>query len=146
MLHNRGWRMEIAVHMMFIARIIAATFLAISVAPALADPQSEFKQLPEEVRIHVSKIRAICREMRPEAEGNIAPMRGIQVLSLTGDGSMDIIIDNEQICNVRTPAANCSNRGCDVLIFRKTAWGYSKIFKEHSYEKYFVVDYEVNKL
>ncbi len=130
-----------------IARKIAATLLAVSVSPAMADPQSEFRQLPEEVRIHVSQIRAICREMLPDAEEIIAPMRGIQALSLTADGSNDIIVDNEQVCNKRTPAANCSNRGCDVLIFKKMPWGeYSKIFQEHLYEKYFVIDYEHSRL
>jgi hypothetical protein len=58
------------------------------------------------------------------------------------DGSKIIVIDNEALCGSPIPAGNCSNRGCDLLIYKETANGsYRKIFHEHLHSKYLAIDY-----
>jgi hypothetical protein len=56
-------------------------------------------------------------------------MQGILVLDLKGDGSRDIVVDNEALCGSRLAAANCSNRGCDVAIYKDAPRGqWRKLF------------------
>jgi hypothetical protein len=70
-------------------------------------------------------------------------MQGIQILSLTGDSSRDIVVDNKDLCGQRIPGANCSNRGCDMTIYKEVSKGHwRKMFNEHLYDKFLAIDWD----
>ena len=74
-------------------------------------------------------------------------MQGIQVLDLKGDGSRDIVVDNEGLCGRHISGGNCSNRGCDFGIYKEGPKGqWRKIFDEHLYDKYLAIDWEHRRL
>ena len=115
------------------------------VTPLAAQPIVEFDQLPKEVRNRAIEVRKSCKELDPEMK--FTDMQGIDVLSLKGDGSRDIIVDNEGLCGAHIAGANCSNRGCDMVIYKEISKGqWRKIFDEHLYAKYLVIDWEKMRL
>jgi hypothetical protein len=90
----------------------------------------EFNQLPKEVRETVRDIRAACKELG--ADDPYAPDAGIQLVDLDGRGSRDILLDAEHVCSDWIKGGNCSNRGCDLMIWKQTdknSW--KKVFDEH---------------
>jgi hypothetical protein len=114
----------------------------------VAQEQDEktFDALPKEIRAHIGEIRQRCKETMADANFSkeldaTSLLRGTQELNLS-DGSKIIVVDNEEICGNPIPAGNCSNRGCDLLIYKKTdRSNYRKIFDEHLHGKYIAVDY-----
>jgi hypothetical protein len=70
-----------------------------------------FNQLPKEVRDLAVEVRKQCKENNSEMTFN--DMQGIEVLDLNGDGSHDIVVDNEGLCGEHIAGANCS-----LFIFR----------------------------
>ena len=75
-----------------------------------------------------------CKEEFPEQVLN--SMQGIESLRLN-DGSKIIIVDNEKLCDSANAGVNCSNRGCDLRIYKEfTPGSYRKIFDEHLHGKY----------
>jgi len=46
-------------------------------------------------------------------------MQGITIVDLKGDGSRDIAVDNEGLCGAHMAGVNCSNRGCDMTIYKR---------------------------
>ena len=120
---------------------LLAIFVLLSV-PAAAQPTLEFRQLPKEIRDHVAEVRKSCEELAGESL-KFDEMQGIQILSLTGDGSRDIVVDNEHLCDSRMAGANCSNRACNMKIFRETSKGqWRKIFDEELYDKFLAIDWD----
>lgn len=94
------------------------------------------EQLPHELRAHVDSVRASCRDLNPEQKP-WHPMQGISTIDLDGDGHTDFLIDNRELCNDHMPGGNCSNRGCDLLIWRQVGRrGWKRIFKEHLHRKF----------
>ena len=88
----------------------------------------QFSQLPKEIRDHAVEVRKSCKELSGE-DIKFDEMQGISVLDLKGDGSRDIVVDNEGLCGSHMAGANCSNRGCDVRIYKGTSTGqWRKIF------------------
>ena len=63
---------------------------------------------------------------------------------MNGDGSRDIFVDNEELCgSLRLAGGNCSNRGCDVTIYKEISKGqWRKIFNERLYAKFIAIDWE----
>jgi hypothetical protein len=64
--------------------------------PIAAQPTLEFSQLPSEIRNRAIEVRKSCSELFPEMEFD--DMQGIQVLDVKGDGSRDIVVDDERLC------------------------------------------------
>ncbi len=83
-------------------------------APAWGQQGSlRFEELPTEVRSHINKIRQACK-WQEELDPDFSPydfMQGVTVIDLDGDGSRDLMVDNEHICNGRLIGGTCSNSG-----------------------------------
>ena len=74
-------------------------------------------------------------------------MQGIQILDLKGDGSRDIFVDNEGLCGDHIAGVNCSNRGCDMIVYKEISRGHGrKIFNEHLYSKYLAINWDAMRL
>jgi hypothetical protein len=57
---------------------------------------------------------------------------GIQEIDLEGRGSRDILVDSEYVCSDWIKGGNCSNRGCDLMIWKQTGRSsWKKIFDKH---------------
>src|SRR5713101_4244164 len=101
-----------------------------------------FQQLPREIRNHAIEVRKSCAGLAGD-DRTFYEMQGIQILDLMGDGSRDIVVDNEGLCGSHMAGANCSNRGCDMRIYKEISKGvWRKIFDEHLYGKYLAIDWE----
>jgi hypothetical protein len=114
-------------------------------APVSTPPYLEFQQLPKEIRDHAVDVRGACKKAKPDM--TFTDMQGIVVLDLNGDGSRDIIVDDEGLCSGRLAGENCSSRSCDVLIYKEEPRGqWRKIFDEHLYDKHLAIDWETMRL
>ena len=106
----------------------------------------DFQQLPKEIRQHAIKVRQACKELAGENR-TFDDMQGIQIVDLKGDGSRDIIVDNEGLCGSHMAGANCSNRGCDLRVYKEISRGaWRKIFEEHLHAKHFAIDWNTMRL
>ena len=75
-------------------------------ASLLAQPTLTFGQLPSEIRERAADVRKTCTELNPEMKFD--DMQGILVVDLKGDGSRDIVLDNEALCGgAHLAGANC---------------------------------------
>jgi hypothetical protein len=125
-----------------VVTLIVFSFLA---GPLVAQQNLEFQQLPKEVRDLAIEVRASCKEADPDRKFD--DMQGIQILSLSGDRSRDIVVDNEELCGAHMAGFNCSNHGCDLTIFKETSRGlWRKIFEDHLHSKYLAIDWETMRL
>jgi hypothetical protein len=128
----------------FIQPLYVLVIFAIT-TPAFTQPTLEFEQLPKEIRDHATDVRTACKEGNPDRK--FIDMQGIEILDLKGDGSRDIVVDNEGLCGVPLAGANCSNRGCDMSIYKETLRGqWKKIFQEHLYDKFLAIDWDKMRL
>src|ERR1700754_3733750 len=126
--HRRGLRLSPA----------GALLCMVSMLPAAAQnlTQSQYDQLPQEVRNTVRDIRNSCKEDDPDFKPH-AIDQGITVVDLDGRRSKDIMLDSENVCNGAHAGANCSNRGCDLVIWKQTSRNsWKMIFKEHLHRKF----------
>jgi hypothetical protein len=59
---------------------------------------------------------------------------GLMEIDLNGDKSLDILISYERICNNNiVHGGNCSNRGCDLVIYKQVGQNkWTKVFSEHA--------------
>jgi hypothetical protein len=125
--------------------IVLATPLA-SGSASMAQTNPQFQQLPREIREHAAEVRKSCKEHEPTFKVN-NDMQGIEILSLKGDGARDLVVDNERLCGAQWAGANCSNRGCDLRIYKEVSRGqWRKVFEEHLHAKYLAIDYERMRL
>jgi hypothetical protein len=125
--------------------IFAAVAMLLFASPLAAQSNLEFGQFPKDVRDHVSEVRKACKEENPEM--TFSDMQGIQVLSLKGDGARDIVVDNEGLCGAHLAGANCSNRGCNLTIYKEVSKGqWRKSFDEQLYDKFLAIDWEQMRL
>ena len=107
-----------------------------------------FQALPEEIRAYVRDVRGRCRAHldefpKEERQGlKFIPDDEMQgIITGTLDGRPAIIADNLTLCNDHLSGVNCSNRGCDVVIWRQDhAAVWRKIFSEHLHERNIEVD------
>jgi hypothetical protein len=68
---------------------------------------------------------------------------GLQRIGLNGDGSTDIVVDWGYVACGAAGGGGCSNRGCDLEIFKQAgpaAW--KKIFSEHVTQHFLSVTYK----
>jgi len=113
------------------------------VPPAVAATTQDatvYSQLPPEARKAVNAIRASCKELGdPEPDGDA----GLQIIDLDGNGSHDFVVDVENVCANRISGGNCSNRGCDLKIWKQTGRNsWKKVFDEHQGKFWLSLDYE----
>ena len=59
----------------------------------MTQTKPSFQQLPREIREHAAAVRDSCKEYEPSFKVN----SDMQILSLKGDGTRDIIVDNEPL-------------------------------------------------
>ena len=122
-------------------RSLLIAILALWVSDLAAQDLVNFRELPKEVRDLVVEVRNSCRDLNPTMTFN--DMQGVQILDLNGDGSRDLVIDNEAVCGEHMAGANCSNRGCDMIIYKeigRSQW--RRIFKEHLYAKFLAINWD----
>jgi hypothetical protein len=125
----------------------AAGFLIILGFPTGAQAQSgqtRFNRLPTTIKRHVREIRTLCKDLN-EAFKVYSPMFGIDAIHL--GRSPAIMVDNRNLCNDHMPGANCSNRGCDLIIWKQTPrkrW--RKVFEEHLHRNFVSLDRNNNRL
>jgi hypothetical protein len=101
-----------------------------------------FQQLPIELRQHAIEVRKSCKELAGDNR-TFNDMHGIEILDLKGHGSRDIIVDNEGLCGTHMAGANCSNRACNMKIYKEAPRGqWHKIFDEDLYAKFLAIDWE----
>jgi hypothetical protein len=92
--------------------------------------------LPADLRSYVNEVRQRCKELDSASQPHEV-MQGIWPLDLDGNGSHDFMVDAQQLCNGWLKGGNCTNRGCDLKIWKKVdqrVW--RKIFDEHLYAKF----------
>ena len=64
-------------------------------------------------------------------------MQGITAVELAGDSSRDLMVDAEHLCNSWMKGANCTNRGCDLKIWKQVGQqSWRKVFDEHLHRKF----------
>jgi hypothetical protein len=119
------------------AVVIAALAILSQFEPALAEmPDLQYQQLPADLRNYVEGVRQSCKEL----DGEFKPynlMQGITVVALDTEGSRDLLVDAEELCNARMAGANCTNRGCDLKIWKEVGQrSWRKIFDEHLHRKF----------
>ena len=130
---------------MWLPNIIAMAVFLFWINPLTAQSALEFRQLPKGVRDLVTEVRKSCKELDPDRKFD--DMQGILILNLNGDSAKDIVIDNEGLCGAQMAGGNCSNRGCDLTIFKETSRGqWRKIFEDHLHSKYLAIDLETMRL
>lgn len=119
--------------------LVLAVF-ALSTAAATQPAGIEYGDLPADVRKHVEEVRRSCTELVPDS-APVDGMQGISVIDLDGDGSQDVMVDNRDLCKDHMAGANCSNRGCDLVIWKQgKGRSWSKVFDEHLHGNFVSVD------
>src|SRR5579871_3835896 len=78
----------------------------------------QFSDLPREVQGYANDVRKSCKELNADFKP-YDPMQGIFVIDLKGDGSRDLMVGNEELCNTAMAGANCSNRACPLVIWKQ---------------------------
>ena len=121
--------------------IIAMLHGPILVCPSGAhaqDTQGLYQQLPRPIRQHIDSVRKSCAELNDTFKV-YNPMQGVMQIDL--DGAPAVLVDDEELCANAMAGANCSNRGCDLAIWkldRQKSW--QKIFDKHLHRKFIVLD------
>jgi len=130
--------------------LISAVLAGVISAGAPPSPLAEertirFQELPTDIRSHVNEVRRACKELDPDFKP-YDDLQGVTIIDLTGDGSRDLMVDNEELCNSHIAGANCNNRGCDLIIWKEVDRGsWKKIFKEHLHRKFISVHTETSR-
>ena len=103
--------------------------------PAASAAGLQYQDLPAAVKTYAENVRNSCKDYNP---GGIPAdkMSGITLIALS-DSTPALLIDNEALCSDHYSGANCSNRGCDVVVMIEADKGWKEIFHEHLYEKTF---------
>ena len=132
--------------------LIAAAACAISTSAAAFPTDQQglpiYSKLPKEVRDTAASVRASCKEaFHDEEPPKFDEWQGIHIVDLKGDGSDDIVVDHEHLCDSRMAGFNCSNRACELEIYKQVGKGkWRKVFSEDLYDKHLVIDWETNRL
>ncbi|HWK32855.1 MAG TPA: hypothetical protein VNR51_04145 [Hyphomicrobium sp.] len=108
--------------------------LAAWCGPGLAFGDEEYAKLPSPVRQHAEEIRKVCRDNDPDWKPGSA-MSGI--LEVTMDGQQAFVVDNKDLCApIESAGVNCSNRGCDLKIWKRQVRDWKLVLDEHAYSRY----------
>ncbi|MBY3044224.1 formylglycine-generating enzyme family protein [Rhizobium leguminosarum] len=104
-------------------------------SPATEGSGLQYGHLPPAVKSYVENVRNSCRDSDPNGIPS-DKMSGIRPISLP-DGTIALLIENETVCSDHYSSANCSNRGCDVVVMTEGDGGWKEIFHEHLYDDTF---------
>jgi hypothetical protein len=96
--------------------IALGVFATLSTTAYAQISQLEYDQLPKEIRDEVDETRAACKKLGAEDDPYFGS--GLQIIDLDGKGSRDILLDYQHVCNGWFKGGNCSNRGCDLRIWK----------------------------
>ena len=109
---------------------------------ATTENSLQYDRLPQAVKVYVEEVRNSCKEYDPDG---IPPdrMSGIRPISLSG-ATPALLIEHETLCSDHYSGANCSNRGCDVVIMAAGNGDWKEIFHEHLYDEIFDIDENKN--
>jgi hypothetical protein len=119
------------------AFVLSALVVCFSFFDALAQGKTmQYQQLPPEIRKHADDIHRACKEQDDQSQPHDL-MQGITVLDLDGNGARDLLVDDESLCNSAIKGGNCSNRGCDLKIWKQTGQrSWQVIFDQHVSQKF----------
>jgi hypothetical protein len=133
-------RMAVIGRLMF-AALLGAAISAVSLLSrfdfaAAKTSKIQYQNLPADLRDYVDEVRQRCKSLDPK----FLPydrMDGIMQVDLDGDQSQDFIVDAEHLCNEWIKGANCTNRGCDLKVWKQVdAQSWKVIFSDHVYRKF----------
>jgi hypothetical protein len=101
-----------------------------------------YSELPKEIRDTAGEVRGRCKEADVDGgEMRFDDWQGIYLVDLNGDGSDDIVVDHEHLCNGRMAGFNCSNRSCQFEVYKQVGKGkWRKVFDEYLHDKYIVAE------
>jgi hypothetical protein len=120
--------------------VLMAAILGWGILPSFAEDNFSYQDLPADVRALVEDVRDRCK-VQPDYKLYSA-MDGIRIIHLNGDTARDILVDNEELCGgIRSAGLNCTNRGCDLTIWKEIGprrW--RQVFQDHLYQKFISVD------
>lgn len=121
---------------------LASIGMGACLASAAAAHQAdiEFNRLPDDIQRHILDVRNSCTEQHAEGVRVSDPAQGVTVVDIDNDGSTDFLVDNEEICGTHMAGANCSNRGCDLLIWQQRRTRWVKVFDEHLHAKFISIN------
>jgi hypothetical protein len=92
--------------------------------------QRLFDQLPRQTQADIRQVREWCTNAGTPVGSEVDT--GLQEIDLNGDGSHDIVIDWQRVACGDAGGGGCSNRGCDLDIYKQTGRAsWKKIFSEH---------------
>ncbi len=117
-----------------------------SVQPAARDGGAglRFQDLPRAIQTHVKEVRQTCSELSRDTIPT-DEMQGIQQITL--ESSQAILVDNLQLCTDHLPGANCSNRGCDLVIWQfENTGSWTQTFSEHLHGRELDIDPQTRQL
>jgi formylglycine-generating enzyme required for sulfatase activity len=103
--------------------------------PKVSDGGLQYDYLPRAVKSYVEEVRNSCRDYDPNGVPSDR-MSGIRPISLA-DGTPALLIENETLCSDHYSGANCSNRGCDVVVMVEGNDDWKETFHEHLYDDNF---------
>jgi len=118
-----------------LSAVVQVTFASTHFAMA-EDSRIRYEQLPVDLRKYVDDIHRHCKENDENSQPKDR-MQGISLIDLDGHGSKDLMVDAERLCTTWIPGGNCSNRGCDLQIWKqidRRTW--RSIFDEHVSRKF----------
>jgi hypothetical protein len=119
------------------AAALSALVVYYSCSAAFAQAKSmQYQELPSEIRKYADDVHRSCKE-QDDSSQPYDLMQGIMVLDLDGSGARDLIVDAEALCNSWIKGGNCSNRGCDLKIWKQTGQrSWRIVFDQHVSRKF----------
>jgi hypothetical protein len=128
------------------AIMLPALVVAFSCSAAFAQAKPmQYQQLPSEVRKYADDVHRSCKEQDDQSQP-LDLMQGITVLDLDGSGARDFLVDAETLCNSSIKGGNCSNRGCDLKIWKQTGQRSWRVMFDQHVSRKFVSTNEKDRL
>lgn len=119
-------------------KLSLAVPLLVLMTVARAHAQSDsglLRLLPVETQNSIAEAREFCDQAGVR---KASPDQGLEQIDLNGDGSRDILVDWQNVACGAPGGGGCSNRGCNLDLYKQTKSGTMKlVFSEHL-QKYFV--------
>lgn len=128
------------------ATMQSALVVFFSSSAAFAQAKSmQYQQLPPEIRKYADDIHRSCKEQDDSSQPSDL-MQGIQVIDLDGSGARDLLVDAETLCNGWIKGGNCSNRGCDLKIWKQTGQRSWRVVLDQHVSRKFISTSEKDRL
>ena len=108
--NRQAWQVAVA------AAASALVFMCALGSASAQSPDAQYRKLPAEVRHYAESVRKSCIDLNPHSKPYDL-MQGIDPVEL--GGAPALFVDAETLCNARMAGANCTNRGCDLKIWKR---------------------------